>query len=126
MLSSIQSTLGGPDTRHTWFQEPMRLEDAYGRIWPIPVEYDYSMVEGALHGKFLSGRGSRLVKENQWQLFDSSNPRSVFSRENWEPTPGMKITMAMVLQSIYHKMCCPRLNCHSEAYTDALGGGKNW
>jgi hypothetical protein len=43
----------------------MRLEDAYGRIWPILAEYDYSMVEGLLRGKFLHGRGRQFVEENQ-------------------------------------------------------------
>jgi hypothetical protein len=41
VLLSVRSRLSEPDTRHTWFQEPMRFEDAYGRVWPIPVEYDY-------------------------------------------------------------------------------------
>lgn len=41
MLIAIQSRL--PDTRHNFFQDPMSLEDAYGRKWPIPVEYDYQV-----------------------------------------------------------------------------------
>jgi len=104
----------------------MRLEDAYGRIWPVPAEYDYSMVEGLLRGKFLHGRGRQFVEENQWQLFDPSDSQKVFSRESWEPIPGMKITMALILQSTYYRMCCPRLDCHSEMYMNATGGGKHW
>ena len=29
------------DLTHTWFQRPFRLEDAFGRIIPIPVEYGW-------------------------------------------------------------------------------------
>jgi hypothetical protein len=37
----VQTRLSEPDTRHTWLQEPMRWEDAYGRVFPIPAEFDY-------------------------------------------------------------------------------------
>jgi hypothetical protein len=41
VLLSVRSRLSEPDTRHTWLQKPMRFEDAYGGVLPIPVEYDY-------------------------------------------------------------------------------------
>ncbi|PQE06220.1 kinetoplast-associated kap protein [Rutstroemia sp. NJR-2017a BBW] len=116
--------LSEPDTRHTWLQEPMRWEDAYGRVSPIPVEFDYAMMEGALRGKFRKGRGKKLVERNQWQLFDPSSPRAIYSAENWEPFPGMKITMAMIIPQSDDQMVCPRLNCSSKSYTDSLGGGR--
>lgn len=37
----VRTRLSEPDTRHTWLQEPMRWEDAYGRVFPIPAEFDY-------------------------------------------------------------------------------------
>lgn len=120
----IRTHLSQPDTRHTWLQEPMQWEDAYGRVFPIPAEFDYPMMEGALRGHFREGRGMKLVKNNQWQLFDPSNPRVIFSEENWEPFPGMKITMAMIIPQFDSQMVCPRLNCLSKSYTDAIGGGK--
>jgi hypothetical protein len=42
-LIAIRSQISRPDARHTWFQEPLKLEDAYGRIFPIPTEYDYKV-----------------------------------------------------------------------------------
>lgn len=42
-LSSLQSASLTIDTKHTFFQQPMRLEDAYGRILPIPAEYGWSV-----------------------------------------------------------------------------------
>ena len=29
-----------PDPRFTWFQQPVRFEDAMGRILPVPAEYN--------------------------------------------------------------------------------------
>ncbi|KAG4428765.1 hypothetical protein IFR05_015753 [Cadophora sp. M221] len=31
------------DSKHTWFQQPLRFEDAFGRVVPIPVEYGWSI-----------------------------------------------------------------------------------
>ena len=68
IILSLRSNLSGPDTCHIWFQEPMRFEDAYGRVWPIPVEYDFAMMEGALQGKFRKGPGKKRVEKGLWQL----------------------------------------------------------
>ncbi|KAE8445955.1 hypothetical protein EG329_012734 [Mollisiaceae sp. DMI_Dod_QoI] len=125
ILLAVRSRLSELDTRYTWFQKPMRFEDAYGRIWPIPVEYNYWMMEGAVRGKFQSGRGRTLVERDQWQLFDSTNTRNIFSPDNWEPIPGMNITMAMIIPQTDDNTFCPKLNCPSNSYTDAIGGGKN-
>lgn len=126
ILLSLRTKLSGPDTRHTWLQEPMRFEDAYGRVWPIPVEFDYPMMEGALKGKFRKGPGKRLVEKGLWQLFEPSNAQNILSTNNWEPVPGMRITMAMIIPQIDSSILCPRLNCTSNLFTDALGGGKIW
>ena len=48
MVTKLQSCPPHPDTSHTWFQEPVRFEDALGRIIPIPSEYNWSV------GVFLS------------------------------------------------------------------------
>jgi hypothetical protein len=84
------------------------------------------MMEGVLRGKFQKGPGKRLVERDQWQLFDSTHPQTVFSAEYWYPKPGMEITMAMVIPQSGSNIVCPRLNCASKQYTDALGGGKIW
>jgi hypothetical protein len=104
----------------------MKFEDAYGRVWPIPVEYSYRMMEGAVRGKFLTGPGRALVEKNQWQLLDSTNKWKIFSPNNWDPIPGMNITMAMLVPQKDDSILCPRLNCPSNSYTDAVGGGKIW
>ena len=40
-----QTSPCSPDLRYTWFQEPIRFEDAVGRIIPIPSEYNWSVGE---------------------------------------------------------------------------------
>jgi hypothetical protein len=43
MVTKLQTTPPHPDIRHTWFQEPIRFEDALGRIMPVPSEYNWSV-----------------------------------------------------------------------------------
>ena len=38
-IKKQQIQLESPDTRYTWFQEPVKFEDALGRIFPVPSEY---------------------------------------------------------------------------------------
>ncbi|KAG4438704.1 hypothetical protein IFR05_005831 [Cadophora sp. M221] len=96
-LFFLRSNLSKLDTRHTYLQEPMRFEDAYGR--------------------------KTLVERDMWQLFETSNAQNVLSASNWEPLPGMEITMAMIVPRRDNSLSCPRLNCLSKASQDAPGGG---
>ena len=43
LLTQMQSSAPNIDVHHTWFQEPIRFEDAFGRVIPIPSEYSWSV-----------------------------------------------------------------------------------
>lgn len=57
-----------PDLRHTWFQEPVWLEDALGRILPIPSEYGYSTVEAVIRDRFQVGPGRQKVLDGEYEI----------------------------------------------------------
>ena len=40
LLMRQQNTNAAPDLHHTWFQQPVKFEDALGRILPVPSEYN--------------------------------------------------------------------------------------
>ncbi len=40
MFAKAIESLPLPDLYHTWFQNPIRLEDVLGRIIAVPSEYD--------------------------------------------------------------------------------------
>lgn len=42
-ITSIQNGSTSIDLRHTWFQEPIKLEDALGRLIPIAPEYGWNV-----------------------------------------------------------------------------------
>jgi len=39
-ISGLQNASRSPDLRYTWVQEPVKFEDALGRVIPVPSEYD--------------------------------------------------------------------------------------
>jgi len=43
IFAKAMESLPPPDLYHTWYQPPMRLEDALGRIITIPSEYDWDV-----------------------------------------------------------------------------------
>ena len=44
IVLELQTYTAVPGIRHTWYQEPVKFEDALGRLLPIPFEYDYAML----------------------------------------------------------------------------------
>jgi hypothetical protein len=42
-ITKFQNNSTKIDVRHTWFQEPIKLEDAFGRLIPIPPEYGWAV-----------------------------------------------------------------------------------
>ena len=40
MLMRQEKSTKAPDLHHTWFQQPVKFEDALGRILPVPSEYN--------------------------------------------------------------------------------------
>ena len=39
-LMRQEKSIKAPDLHHTWFQQPVKFEDALGRILPVPSEYN--------------------------------------------------------------------------------------
>lgn len=44
ILMRQQSTAIALDLHHTWFQQPVKFEDALGRILPVPSEYNLGVL----------------------------------------------------------------------------------
>ena len=42
-ITSSNMSTPSPDLRYTWFQDPIKFEDAMGRVIPIPSEYDWKV-----------------------------------------------------------------------------------
>ena len=43
ILVKLQTSGPSPDLRYTWVQEPVKFEDAMGRVIPVPSEYNWGV-----------------------------------------------------------------------------------
>ena len=123
-----QTVAPRPDLRYTWFQDSVRLEDALGRVLPIPSEYGYSKVEAVIRDQFKVGPGRRMVRDGKYELFDARNRNRIISHASWTGLiPGTTIKMTVILEQYFSEADrCPMPSCCSQTFRAVLEGGHVW
>ena len=147
-IANHQASNPSPDLRYTWAQEPIRFEDAMGRVIPVPSEYNweasrslshtmvmfYSYVlgqklEAIITAQFNNGPGYKKICAGEYELFNTLDSSQIISRAESELlTPGLSVTMAIVIWQ-YHSgktNRCPRPGCRSDKFTSNESGGRTW
>lgn len=114
------------DTRFTFFQAPLVVEDALGFKFTIPSEWDYGALENHIQYRFREGAGSTDVKIGNWELFNTKNSKEIIS-PGTRFLPGMQITMAIVFSTLISSdWRRPKPRCLSDETTVVAGGGRVW
>ena len=123
-----QTCLPFPDLRHTWFQDPVKFEDALGRIIPVPSEYDHAKLYAIIREQFETGPGRQKVLRQEFELFNVQNSEKQITEQAWTSfLPGAKIKMALNVQYPFSdQVTCPMPRCGSQVYEKAPGGGNIW
>jgi hypothetical protein len=126
VVLEIKSSVSSVDTRWTYFQAPITVEDAFGFKFPVPSEYDFSMLEHIIKYQFREGEASEDVKAGNYELFKSKNSSEVLPA-GARLFPGIKITMAIIVaMSSPIVEVCPMPLCKSVEMIPALGGARIW
>lgn len=125
MIVEIKDSLTGPDTRWSFFQAPLAVEDALGFRFPVPSEYDFSLLEAVIRQRFKDGPGSWEVRAGNYEYFQTTNSNRVFS-DSTRLLPGSSITMAIIVTSPALDEVCPMPRCESIQTTKCSGGGRTW
>ncbi|KAL5374992.1 hypothetical protein PMIN02_012127 [Paraphaeosphaeria minitans] len=112
------------DTRWTFFQSYYVFEDALGRVYPIPSEYDMDLIRTIVKSKFRRMPGYRQILLGNYELFNSRNTRHLISEDTYIQ-PGATISMAIVLNTPSTGTGrCPVPDCRSTHCEDRQEGGK--
>lgn len=117
-----------PDTRWTFFQDPVMLEDALGRKLPIPSEYDLSLLDTILKHRFRTGPGASQVCAGDYQILDSRERQRVFT-SGFRLRPGSSLIMTILIGRppvVLSDETCPMPRCRSTMTTVVAGGGRTW
>lgn len=126
--ASIAAT---PDLRWTFLQDPVIVEDALGRKFPIPSEYDFALLNAIIEHKFQDGPGAAQVAEGDYEVMDARNRVQILSVGS-PLSPGSSLTMAILIgklldpNAVYTDESCPMPRCQSNTTTDFPGGGRQW
>ncbi|KAF2655323.1 hypothetical protein K491DRAFT_433694 [Lophiostoma macrostomum CBS 122681] len=118
-----------PALQHTWFQTPVKFEDALGRVFPIPSEFDWPKIIAIIEVHFAEGPGHQKIAAGEYELFDPLNRNEVISPLSFEGLrPGMSLTLAFVIGK-YHDAIertgrCPRPGCRSQSIRTQDDGAK--
>jgi hypothetical protein len=125
-MLDIKSSLAGPDTRWSFFQAPLAVEDALGYKFPVPSEYDFDLLDAIIKQKFKTGPGSLDVQVGNYEYFKTKNSNHVLSNTT-RFLPGTAITMAIIVtQPTLTDETCPMPGCGSNQTLKPLGGGRTW
>jgi hypothetical protein len=126
LLLEIKGSVGLGDTRWTYFQAPLIVEDALGFKFPVPSEYDFELLDTIVKHRFLEGPGSLEVEAGNYELFNTKNAKQIISADV-RLFPGTSITMAILVSTpeLLDEEC-PMPRCKSMRTTVAPGGGRLW
>ncbi|KAI9666616.1 MAG: hypothetical protein M1821_004552 [Bathelium mastoideum] len=124
MMLEIKSSLAGLDTRWTFFQAPLAVEDALGCKFPVPSEYDFDLLDAIIKHRFKAGPGSLDIQAGNYEYFNTKNSNNVLSRTS-QLLPGTAITMAVIVtRPTLTDETCPMPKCCSIQTAEAAGGGR--
>jgi len=117
-----------PNPQFTWYQEPVRVEDALGRVFPVPSEYSVRMLRGVIQMMFENSPGYLDVKAGNYELSYQQDSKRILSGEDSTAlAPGISILMAVIVD--YWPVVssqCPVPSCRSEETTPLASGGRKW
>ncbi|KAL9087897.1 MAG: hypothetical protein Q9165_006459 [Trypethelium subeluteriae] len=126
VMLEIKSSLSGPDTRWSFFQAPLAVEDALGYKFPVPSEYDFDLLEAVIKQKFKTGPGSLDVRAGNYEYFTTKNSNDVLTKYT-RLLPGTAITMAiLVVRPTLTDEICPMPGCDSIQTAESSTGGRTW
>jgi hypothetical protein len=123
------AVLNRPDIRWAFLQDPVLVEDALGRKFPVPSEYDFTLLDRIIQHKFEEGPGSAQVSQGDYQIRDAKDRHLVLSSQS-RLRPGCSLIMAILIgkppPGILTDRACPMPRCSSMETIQAEGGGRLW
>jgi hypothetical protein len=126
VVLEIRDSLATVDTRWTFFQAPLAIEDARGIKFPFPAEYDFRLLDAIIRDRFRNGPGASDVRDGNYELCKTKR-RSEQITSTSRLLPGTEITMAVIIPtSVAIDATCPISRCGSTEIAVFPGGGFTW
>ena len=123
----IRASTRGIDTRFTYFQSPVQVEDVLGRRFPFPAEFSIAALDAEIVDRFKVGPGKSQVAAGNYEIFNAKNANELIGfTSDSILRPGMSVSMSIILErKTQEDNKCPVPHCQSTDVFDTLGG-KLW
>ena len=97
-MLELRNSARGPDTRFTYFQAPVRVEDAFGRVFPFPSECSPKALDAEIKTRFKEGISKGISKEavmaGLYKIVDAKTNKQLLPLPGHDILlPGMSISM---------------------------------
>lgn len=127
-MLELRNSVRGVDTRFTYFQAPVRVEDALGRVFPFPSECSVEALLVEIKARFREGPGKNEVMAGDFDIFNAKNTAQLLATSDHNVLlPGMSINMAIIFKLAFAPDDrCLMPHCASKTFVEALGGGRTW
>ena len=119
----IQESRRCVDARFTWFQSPVRIEDALGRAFPWPAECSVEALCLELRVRLENSPGAEAVDDGEYELFYAHDiQHEIAASHSPRLLPGKTVNMSIV-ETININMTgeCPMARCKSRLFTNSDG-----
>ncbi|KAL9039164.1 MAG: hypothetical protein Q9214_004987 [Letrouitia sp. 1 TL-2023] len=73
----IRASTCGIDTRFTYFQSPVKVEDVLGRVFLFPAEFSIAALDAEIVDRFKVGPGKSQVAAGHYEIFNAKNTDEV-------------------------------------------------
>ena len=126
-MLEIRASTRGIDTRFTYFQSPVKVEDVLGRVFPFPAEFSIAALHAEIVDRFKVGPGKLQVAAGYYEIFNANNTNELLDvTSDSILRPGMSVSMSIILErESKEDDRCPVPYCQSTDVFDILGG-RRW
>ena len=124
VVLEIRDSRRAVDTRWAFFQDPFVVEDAFGRKFPIPSDFNLYLMDQYIRHRFKEGHGSQDVALGNYELLRSKQRSSIITPFS-QLLPGTAIVMVVIVRADKEKLC-PMPRCTSVQALPCPGGGFTW
>jgi hypothetical protein len=136
VMTSVSVQTSGPTGFASfWKQEPMTLEDAHGKLLPLPLELVFSweakypseqscpvvdipqMFDSVLLSHFRARAGKKKVQKREFEIEDSMSRGTMPRTKSWSQfsEPGRKFEMSTIFKDAgRNSVVCPKCDTISQ------------
>ena len=124
----MKASLSGIDSRFTYFQASVRVEDALGRVFAFPSKCSIEALNTEIKARFKEGPGKTEVKAGEFEIFNIKNTDHVLTISGGDVLLfAILINIAIILEKKFAESDkCPMSHCASKIFVEAISGGRNW